>query len=105
MALPTGEDVLHWAIFDIPGTATGLPEKVANTATLPDGSVQINNIGGSPGFMNPCPPPPTTHHYIFEVYALDGKLGLPATTSRADLLKAMQGHVRSKGTYTGTYKQ
>ncbi|MBV8844305.1 MAG: YbhB/YbcL family Raf kinase inhibitor-like protein [Bryobacterales bacterium] len=105
VALPTGEDVLHWAIFDIPGTVTGLPENVAKTATLPDGSVQINNIAGMPGYMGPCPPPPTTHHYIFEVYALDQKLGLPASTSRADLLNAMKGHIRAKGTYVGTYKQ
>ncbi|HLH41782.1 MAG TPA: YbhB/YbcL family Raf kinase inhibitor-like protein [Bryobacteraceae bacterium] len=105
VALPNGDDVLHWAIFDIPGSSTGLPENVAKTATLPDGSVQLNNIAGMPGFFNPCPPPPTVHHYIFEVYALDNKLGLPATTTRADLLKAMQGHVRAKGTYVGTYHQ
>jgi Raf kinase inhibitor-like YbhB/YbcL family protein len=105
VALPNGDDVLHWAIFDIPGTSTGLPENVAKTATLPDGSVQMNNIAQMPGYFNPCPPPPTTHHYIFEVYALDQKLGLPASTTRADLLKAMQGHTRAKGTYVGTYHQ
>ena len=105
VALPNGDDVLHWAIFDIPGTATGLPENVAKTATLPDGSVQMNNIAGMPGYFNPCPPAPTVHHYIFEVYALDQKLGLPASTSRADRLKAMQGHIRAKGTYVGTYHQ
>lgn len=105
VSLPNGDDVLHWAIFDIPGTATGLAENLAKTASLPDGSVQMNNIAGMPGYFNPCPPPPTVHHYIFEVYALDQKLGLPATTSRGDLLKAMQGHVRGKGTYVGTYHQ
>jgi Raf kinase inhibitor-like YbhB/YbcL family protein len=105
VALPNGDDVLHWAIFNIPGSATGLPENVAKTATLPDGSVQLNNIAGMPGFFNPCPPPPTTHHYILEVYAVDTKLDLPQTASRADLLKAMQGHVRAKGTYVGTFHQ
>jgi len=105
VALPNGDDVLHWAIFDIPATATGLPEDVAKTASLPDGSMQMNNIAGMPGWFNPCPPPPTVHHYIFEVYALDQKLGIPATSSRADLLKAMQGHIRAKGTYVGTYHQ
>lgn len=105
VALPTGEDVLHWAIFNIPGTSTGLPENVAKTATLPDGSVQINNIAGMSGFFGPCPPPPTIHHYIFEIYALDQKLDLRSSASRADLLKAMQGHIRAKGTYVGTYHQ
>jgi len=100
-----GEDVLHWAIFNIPGTATGLPEKVPTTADLPDGSRQLNNIARSVGFFGPCPPAPTVHHYIIEAYALDAKLDVPATGSRADLMAAMKGHVRAKGTYVGTYKQ
>lgn len=98
-----GSDVLHWAIFDIPGTATGLPAGVPKTASLADGSVQLNNIAGQPGFYSPCPPAPTTHHYIIEVYALDAKLGLPASTSRADLLAALAMHTRAKGTYVGVY--
>jgi phosphatidylethanolamine-binding protein (PEBP) family uncharacterized protein len=65
----------------------------------------LNNIAGMPGYFNPCPPTPTTHHYILEIYALDTKLNLPQTSSRADLLKAMQGHVRAKGTYVGTFHQ
>ena len=98
------EDVLHWAIFNIPGTATGLPEGVPLKDKLDDGSVQLQNIGRSMGFYSPCPPPPTVHHYILEVYALDTKLD-PAPANRADLLKAVVGHVRAKGTYTGTYHQ
>jgi len=98
-----GPDVLHWAIFDIPGTATGLPAGVPKMATLADGTVQPNNIGGQPGFFSPCPPVPTTHHYIIEVYALDAKLGLPATTNRTDLLAALAMHTRAKGTYVGMY--
>jgi Raf kinase inhibitor-like YbhB/YbcL family protein len=100
-----GDDVLHWAIFNIPGTATGLAEKLPNTAELPDGSRQLNNIGRTAGFFGPCPPAPTVHHYIIEAYALDAKLDTPATASRADLMAAMKGHVRAKGTYVGTYHQ
>jgi Raf kinase inhibitor-like YbhB/YbcL family protein len=97
-------DVLHWAIFNIPGSATGLPEGVQAKATLDDGSVQLMNIGQSIGYFNPCAPPPTTHHYMFEFYALDTKLE-PAPSSRADLLKAMTGHVRAKGVYFGLFHQ
>jgi hypothetical protein len=106
MAL-NGSDILHWAIFDIPGTATGLAADLPKTAELADGSKQLNNIGGMPGFFNPCPPAPTTHHYIIELYALSAKLGLPATTSRADLEKALlaPGATLSKGVYAGMYKQ
>jgi Raf kinase inhibitor-like YbhB/YbcL family protein len=98
------EDVLHWAIFNIPGSATGLPEGVPAKATLDDGSAQLQNIGRSIGYFNPCPPPPTVHHYIFEVFALDTKVE-PAPASRADLMKAFAGHVKAKGTYVGTYHQ
>ncbi len=99
-----GDDVLHWAIFNIPGTATGLPQGVPPQATLADGSVQLQNVGRSIGYFNMCPPPPTTHHYLFEFYALDQKLD-PAIASRADLMKAMTGHIKAKGVYFGTFHQ
>ncbi len=99
-----GADVLHWAIFDIPGGTVSLPENLDKKPELPDGSKQLNNIAGMPGYFNPCPPPPTTHHYIIEMYALNQKLDLPASTSRADLEKALGMHVIAKGVYVGTYK-
>lgn len=98
-------DVLHWAIFNIPATATGLPKNVPAKETLDDGAVQLKNIGQSVGYFNPCPPPPTTHHYMFEFYALDEKLDLMPSASRADLLKAMTGHIRAKGVYFGLFHQ
>jgi hypothetical protein len=98
-------DVLHWAIFDIPGSATGLPEGV-KMGTQADGSVNIKNMGNTNGYMGPCAPPGHgDHHYTFEVYALSAKLGLPDTTSRADLLAAMNGKVIAKGVYIGMFGQ
>jgi Raf kinase inhibitor-like YbhB/YbcL family protein len=94
-------DVLHWAILDIPGNSKGLPEGVKN-GDQADGAKQINNIAGRPGYLGPCPPPGHgDHHYTLELYALSEKLGLPASTSRADLLNAMNGKVLSKGVYIG----
>jgi hypothetical protein len=98
------DDVLHWAIFNIPASANGLPQGVPAEATLPDGAAQLQNVGRSIGYFNPCPPPPTTHHYLFEFYALDQKLD-PSIASRADLMKAMVGHVKGKGIYIGTFHQ
>src|SRR5579862_2514233 len=98
-------DVLHWAIFDIPGDAKGLPEGV-KAGDQPDGAKQINNIAGNPVYMGPCAPPGHgDHHYTFEVYALNAKLGLPASTSRADLMSAMNGKVVAKGVYIGIFGQ
>jgi Raf kinase inhibitor-like YbhB/YbcL family protein len=96
-------DVLHWAILDIPGSSKGLPEGVKN-GDQADGAKQINNIAGRPGFLGPCPPPGHgDHHYTLELYALSDKLGLPASTSRADLHNAMNGKVLSKGVYIGIF--
>ena len=98
-------DVLHWAIFDIPGDAKGLPEGI-KAGEQPDGSKHINNLGGNASYMGPCAPPGHgDHHYTFEIYALNSKLGLPASTSRADLLNAMNGKVVAKGVYIGIFGQ
>ncbi len=98
-------DVLHWAIFDIPGDAKGLPEGVKNGEQA-DGSKHIKNIAGGPGYMGPCPPAGHgDHHYILEVFALSAKLGLPDTTSRADMMTAMNGKVVAKGLYFGLFGQ
>ena len=99
-------DVLHWAIFDIPGDAKGLPEGVPNMAELSDGSKQPNGISGAPGYFGPCPPAGHgDHHYTFELFALSAKLGLPASTSRVDLMNAMNGKVVAKGIYIGMFGQ
>ncbi len=98
-------DVLHWAIFDIPGDAKGLQEGVKG-GEQPDGSKQVNNITGKAMYLGPCAPPGHgDHHYTFEIFALNAKLGLPASTSRADLMAAMNGKVVAKGVYIGIFGQ
>jgi Raf kinase inhibitor-like YbhB/YbcL family protein len=94
----------HWVIFDVPATATGLPENVSKSATLPDGSEQGKNSFGNTGYNGPCPPGGKLHHYIFKVYALDTSVKLDSGAEREDLLKAIDGHVLSQGQLTGTYQ-
>ena len=91
----TTEDTLHWTAFNIPGTAQGLPEGIGS-GDLPDGTRNGPGIAarrGTPGYFGPGAGPGPIHHYVFEFYALDTKLDLPANTTREDLLKAMDGHV------------
>jgi Raf kinase inhibitor-like YbhB/YbcL family protein len=96
-------DVTHWIFWNIPASATSLAAGVKPDSS-PDGIVQGKNIRGVNGYQPPCPPPGATpHHYIFEIYALDAKLDLPAGSPRADLLKAMDGHVVGKATYVGIF--
>jgi len=101
---PQFEDVLHWMAFNIPGEARSLPEGVPANATLPDGTMQILNRGNKVGFMGPgAPAAGPHHHYTFELYALDAKLTLPPTATRAEVLKAMEGHVRAKAVLVGRF--
>lgn len=89
-------DVIHWFAFNIPGTALSLAQGVPAIATLPDGTVQLANFSGRPGFIAPGAPPGAYHHYIVELFALDVALPLSATSGREQVLAAMSGHLLGK---------
>jgi len=98
------EDNLHWMAFNIPGTARSLAENVPALAALPDGTIQTKNIHGTVGYLGPgAGAAGPYHHYTWELYALDIKLDLTADATRADVLKAMDGHVLGKGILTGRF--
>jgi Raf kinase inhibitor-like YbhB/YbcL family protein len=92
-------DITHWLIWNIPGTATGLPEGVAQ-GELPDGSRQVSLRANA--YMGPGAPAGPYHHYTFELYALDTKLDVPqgtpqqAADTRTAVMNAMDGHVLGK---------
>ncbi len=95
-------DVLHWIAFNIPATAHALPENMPNTPQLPDGTIQPNNLRGTPGFMGPGARG-VYHHYTIELFALDSKLSLGASATRAEVLAAMDGHIIGKAAYEGRF--
>jgi Raf kinase inhibitor-like YbhB/YbcL family protein len=96
-------DVTHWIFWNIPASATSVAAGVKADSS-PDGIVQGKNIRNVNGFQPPCPPPGAApHHYVFEIYAIDTKLDLPVGSGRADLLKAMDGHVIGKATSVGLF--
>ena len=97
-------DVTHWIAWNIPGTATKLEEGVKGEATMPDGMVQGVNTGRKVGYMGPgAPANGPDHHYTFELFALDTKLDLGPDASRADVMKAMEGHIIGKAVYEGRF--
>ena len=98
-------DVTHWMAFNIPGTATSLPEGVPTQPTLADGTVQIRNTRNHTGFMGPGAPPGLYHHYVFALYALDTKLNLGPDATRAQVTAAMDGHVLGKAVLTGLWRR
>jgi Raf kinase inhibitor-like YbhB/YbcL family protein len=103
------DDLLHWMVWNIPGTARGLPEGVPHGDQLADGSRQISATG--PYYRGPgAPTAGAAHHYVFELYALDIKLDVPSVgqsppATRAAVMAAMAGHVRGKGAYVGLFKR
>jgi Raf kinase inhibitor-like YbhB/YbcL family protein len=104
----TTDDQAHWVVWNIPSTATGLPSDVPKGSLRPDGSYQISATGPmyrGPGAGANGP----SHHYMFEIYALDTKLDVQPTAdafeTRANVMKAMQGHVLGKAVYGGLFKR
>ena len=104
----TTETQVHWLVWNIPASATGLPEGLPRGATLPDGSQQISATG--PVYRGPGAPanrPP--HLYVFELYALDTVLDVEgsddAFETRIRVLEAAQGHVLGKSTYAGRFRR
>jgi len=100
----TTNQVLHWMIFNIPGSARELPEGVPAQAQLPDGAVQALNQGKTVGYRGMgAPAAGPYHHYTFELFALDTKLTLDPQATQADVLQAMDGHILGKGILVGRF--
>ena len=102
------EDQVHWLVWGIPGTATGMAEGQPKGPTLPDGSRQISASGEvyrGPG----APASGPMHHYTFELFALDAKIDVPAGAdawaSRTAVYNAMQGHILGKAVYVGLFRR
>jgi Raf kinase inhibitor-like YbhB/YbcL family protein len=101
-AIPAGSlnnDISHWVVWNIPASATSIPEG----GPVPSGANQYSLRG--PQYMGPAPPAGHPyHHYIFTVYALNSTLDVPAGATRADVEKAMEGKIIARGTYVGRAK-
>lgn len=88
----------HWVVWNIsPGAK--FPE-----GGVPAGAVVGKNQRGNNAYGGPCPPI-GTHRYFFKLYALDTTLTLPQTTTKKELLNAMEGHIVAKTELIGLYKK
>ncbi|MEM0129259.1 MAG: YbhB/YbcL family Raf kinase inhibitor-like protein [Thermoplasmata archaeon] len=94
---------VHWVLFDIPGTARGLPEGVASAPTLPDGSRSGKNSWDRHGYGGPSPPPGKPHRYFFRLYALPAPLGLPPGSRAAEVEERAKRSALARAEYMGTY--
>jgi Raf kinase inhibitor-like YbhB/YbcL family protein len=96
---------VHWVVYDLPGDATELPQGVPATDTLAgDGKQGVNDFR-KVGYGGPCPPPGKPHRYFFKLYALDAPTKLKARATKAEVLRAVEGHVLAQAEVMGTYKR
>ena len=100
----TAVDTLHWTAFNIPGKPRAC-QKVWARAICPmePGTAPASRRDAESRLFRTWRWPRPIHHYVFEFYALDTKLDLPASTTREDLLKAMDGHVIGKAAWFGRF--
>jgi Raf kinase inhibitor-like YbhB/YbcL family protein len=94
---------VHWVMYDIPVSASGLPEG-ASTAALPKGTLEGNNDWHRTGYRGPCPPV-GRHRYFFKLYALDTVLPDLNHPDKKALEKAMKGHIVADAQLVGTYQK
>ena len=95
---------VHWVLYNLPADNIGLVENLPATDNLKAGGFQGTNDFGKIGYGGPCPPS-GTHRYFFHVYALDSELPLKAGATKAELTKAMAGHIVIQGQLMGTYRR
>jgi Raf kinase inhibitor-like YbhB/YbcL family protein len=94
---PSG-DFLHWTMWNVPANITAISEN-----TLPSGALTGMTDFGEVRYGGPCPHA-GTHHYVFDLYALDvDKLPLQSGATRQALQDAIQGHVLAQTSLTGLF--
>jgi Raf kinase inhibitor-like YbhB/YbcL family protein len=95
---------VHWLLYNIPAAHTELAEGAGNQAP-PSRAQHAITDAHTPGYHGPCPPI-GRHRYFFHLAALDSALpDLGQRARRADLERAMAGHVLATAVLMGTYER
>ncbi len=94
---------VHWVLYNIPPTVTGLPEGVPS-AELPAGAVPGLNDWNNKSYGGPCPPI-GKHRYFFKLYALDTALPHLRHPTKAAVEEAMHGHILAHAELMGLYQR
>ena len=100
---PSGGFV-HWIVYNLPPSTQALPAD-ATTDVLPPGAELGTNGFALVGWAGPCPRGAgRRHHYVFTLYALDEVLPDLEAPTKAELARAMRGHIIDEAKLVGTYQ-
>ncbi|MEK7303068.1 MAG: YbhB/YbcL family Raf kinase inhibitor-like protein [Pseudomonadota bacterium] len=94
---------VHWVLYNIPPSATGLAEGISEKNLL-SGTLQGINDWKRTSYGGPCPPI-GNHHYYHKLYALDTVLPDLRHPTKAALEHAMQGHIIAQSELIGRYQR
>jgi len=94
---------VHWVLYNLSPQAGSLAESPGGKS-IPHGASEGLNDWKRTGYGGPCPPI-GRHRYFFKLYALDTVLPDLGKPSKADLLKAMEGHIVGSAELIGTYEK
>ncbi|MCS7144666.1 MAG: YbhB/YbcL family Raf kinase inhibitor-like protein, partial [Archaeoglobaceae archaeon] len=94
----------HWLIWNIPPETVYIPEGIPKEPVVekPIKAVQGKNDFGKIGYDGPCPPS-GVHRYLFKLYVLDAELEIESLASKAELEKAMEGHILQFAVFEAIY--
>ncbi len=95
---------VHWAVFNLPAEADGLPGGIAPGPQVQAGGRHGSNTWGELAYGGPCPPA-GRHRYVFTLYALDSSIDLDPGATREQILQAAEGHILASAETTGTYQR
>jgi len=93
---------VHWVLYDIPASVHALPADVGKVG-LPAGTREGLNDWKHTRYGGPAPPS-GRHRYFHKLYALDVELPDLSHPTKAQLLRAMKGHVLGECQLIGTYE-
>lgn len=94
---------VHWVLYNLPASSTGLPEGAAADGLPPGTGLGLNDWKRT-GYGGPCPPV-GRHRYFHRLYAVDCLLPDLGNPTRAQLERALVGHVLARAERVGTYEK
>ena len=101
---------VHWMVYNIPASASSIPEGASPGGNLPVGAKELNSdfvtfqIPGYGMHYGGPWPPDASHRYVFTLYALKSEnLDLPDSADYFEFVKAVLPFTIMTATITGYY--